>query len=410
MFGSCYILFPIICGQLGQVIYVSRNWIDVEWSILILIVPLALLARPKTVVGPNVIIVAGSWLLAGIVGVGHIIMGDYFSIISLSYDIKIIVYVVVGCVIYVSSVEDGSMHVTFRWCQMFLAGYVMLEFFVESIMSGTVARPFGSGEINYDAALLCIGLFYNIARQHQLRRFDYIVIIAITVTFSRTAVISLGVGLVILWLAGELKLRRVEIGVGVAAGMASLYSSFIVRGLSFDSEGVDRYWMVESFIDLIEQGPWELLFGYGPGAVLPAKIPDPVAWLWDQQAEGSEIYQVVAFNYHLLWLRMPISFGAVATSAIACGMIALGVLYKKVRGIVIFLILSGFTNGVFYLSNVGVIAIFCLLTLSEPGKDERGAQRSMRSTVTKERALIAAMQPVGAADRITPSIPGIRFD
>jgi hypothetical protein len=281
-----------------------------------------------------------------------------FSVIPL--DLKFLLYVllsglIVGAVGAPSKLDWGRAGVM-------LAVIILFDTAVESISAGSLTRPQGSGEVNYDAMLLTIALGFLILQPTKIHKKTLwsviIVLAALVATQSRTMFLS--ATLLLFFLTNLNLLMRLTM---LVVGIGGVFAMFMMRDLVISFEAVDRYWMWVSGLNLLME-PSIFFFGSHPGQYLYVEAPEALQSLWAQQTENYTSQGVFTFNFHAFWLRFAINFGVPITLVIlAATAITLVRSPNQVRRYLAGLfILSGFTMGSLYLSNVGVPILLALAT------------------------------------------------
>jgi len=241
---------------------------------------------------------------------------------------------------------------------------LMADFAIESSLAGQMVRIRGSGEINYDAALLVLSICFLIANKKLIQKKHILetvlIFLGLFASLSRTGLIT---AVLLLVIFGQLNFF-IKVSI-VSAAFFTVLESFWVRNLSFTLETIDRYWMWNTGITLFINHPIEFLFGFGVQP-LPVIIPPQLAYLWlNIQQAGWGLSGIYAYSFHAFWLRFITSWGIVTTIPL---FYFLGSLLFKQRSPILLRILSllfimeGFTMGVIYLSNVGIPLIIAILT------------------------------------------------
>lgn len=230
---------------------------------------------------------------------------------------------------------------------------LILELSIRSIASGTLVRPLGSGEVNYDAALILLSLVFSLSNKSLFIRFSPLLVIGIIASFSRTSLLVTCIIFLIIDFI-PIKYRIMAIAFAVAAG----FLSFAIRGLEVNSlENMDRYWMWVSGIDYIVRDLISSAVVFAPGSALDVNIPPYVEDLWLNQQESIGIEGIYPFHLHAFWLRIMVSWGWLS---VVVAVIFLLINYnKKGAGIesksyILACLVLGLTMGLFYLSNVSV--------------------------------------------------------
>jgi hypothetical protein len=237
-----------------------------------------------------------------------------------------------------------------------LSGLIIGELLVRSVLTQGVVHPLGSGEINYDACLivlsLCVSLSHKSPRAQLLWLF-----LGVLATFSRTGAIA---AVCVLFTSPRVE-RHYKLLACLPAALA-IFLSFQSRGLEFDVSKIDRYLMWQTAITLFSDHPTGLPFGYAVGCRLPVDIPIGLRDLWASQADKIGTDGVFAFQFHAMWLRILISWGAVALCCILLVLISWMLQRRSLlaRYVATATLAEGFSMGMFYLSNVGVPAFLAI--------------------------------------------------
>lgn len=346
----CYIFFPglIMITGMGHA-QGMRSWIDVAWLILAALALFRIGIRlPLPVACPRV---PGAWFIVGpicLLLVAAELLGGKMIPFTFTMELKPLIYALTALAwVAAFGLPSRRAYIQAGIC---LSSFILAEFLVSSIRNRALVHPRGSGEVNYDACLIvlsfCMALSGKRCRKHAIYLF-----IGVACTMSRTGAMA---ALAILLLSRTVPLKGKITGVGLSA--AASLASFLTRGLELDVTQVDRYLMWTSAIGLFTTNPSRLPFGYGIGASLPASIPQGLLDLWQYESANISQVGVFAFQFHAMWLRLMITWGAVTT---ALFLIALCVWICQRRSVLaryvaVVILLEGFTMGVFYLSNVGV--------------------------------------------------------
>lgn len=242
----------------------------------------------------------------------------------------------------------------------FLAAIVTGECLVKSLLAHSVARPLGSGEINYDACLLLLSFALALNGGKQWRKQLLILGVGLFCSFSRTAqaaAVILALASSGLSLAGKFSVAT--------GGLLGFAASFPVRSITAaDISAGDRFYMWSAAAHLFAHDPLGFLFGYRLGVPLEVAVPSQLQTLWGGQAHSIHEHGVFAYNFHSMWIRLIVSWGAVTVLALIA-MLLLWMINKHsrlVRSVVIVILIEGLTMGVFYLSNVAIpVLLFMLL-------------------------------------------------
>jgi len=242
-----------------------------------------------------------------------------------------------------------------------LSALIGAELVIGSIAQRTLARPVGSGEINYDACLIVLSLCAALSDPDCAGTSSLLLFCGVLATFSRTGgMVALAVLLVTRRVPKVLKLGA------FGASFTVSIVSFLIRDLQLDINQVDRYLMWQSALEMFRSNPGSLVWGFGVGAALPTISSQGLADLWATQAEKIDVSGIYAFQYHALWLRLLISWGGIITGMLLLTLLA-WILQRKsqlARFLAIVILLEGLSMGVIYLSNVGVV-VWLLIILAQ---------------------------------------------
>lgn len=382
---ACYWMFPavMLCGHAAG-LDVARNWLDVLWLGLGGVALLRLLAVPVSGRGKRVLGVSA--LICGLLALGMLrffwpAIQDGFMPVPWAMELKPLLYVAVAALAACAFGLPRPRH--YVVCGRGLALLILGELFLELARTGRVARPHGSGEINYDAMLLLLSLCFCLRRE---RRADIgLLVAAIAATFSRTAII--GAAGVLLW-CGPFGPGRRLLFLGL--GAVGVWAAFRVRGLDGALDALDRIWMWEAAADCAGQaltslrfGP--LLFGFWPGMPLPLPVPPQLVFLWALQAQTWGVQGVHAFNLHAFWLRMAATWGVAAALGLALFFLR-GLWPRKNgiwQGVCILFLVGGMTMGLVYCGNLGIPLLLACGVALDKGREIR----VLKPVVCKKRQM-----------------------
>ncbi len=245
-----------------------------------------------------------------------------------------------------------------------LAVLILLDLGLSSLAAGTVVRPQGSGEINYDAALMLVGLCMGLCLRAPVLK--ALILAGIAASMSRTTLLATGLVVLACWPGFSLS-RRLALCVAMLAGIALAFS---LRGLSMGGLGeLDRYWMWSAGVDLLQDRPMQALVGFAPGRPLPVDAPVALWELWRDQSLETGAPGVHAYNFHSFWLRLAVSWGLAAMLGMLALCLALLRRGPVGRGLGLLLIVQGLTMGLFYLSNVAPVLLLALARACRSGPD-----------------------------------------
>src|SRR6266851_2564247 len=360
----CYLAFPagaMLCRAAG--IDYPREWIDAVWGVLLLVQSGLLLRGAGSLRGPSAAIVAIAIALgteAALKLTYAAVMGMRIDPLALALETKPLVYLLVaGMMMAFCARPTAGDWVFFGKA---LALLIVSDTCVLSIAERSFARPIGSGEVNYDAFLLALALGAAVAdrreERRRFRRFDILLIgVALLLTQSRTGLFA---GMVAYFICSHTAPYKKMIALAIGITGALLF--FLLRGLQADVDSLDRYWMWVAGVSTLGT-PSVFWFGSTPGRPIPSQIPEAVATLWEAQTERLTIPGVYPFNLHAFWLRVAVSYGAPVSVLILVFAIVFSLRARKTRSfryVAMLAGISGFTMGLFYLSNVSIPLLLAL--------------------------------------------------
>ena len=238
-----------------------------------------------------------------------------------------------------------------------LAALLVSETLIRSLMAGALERPIGSGEVNYDAALLMVSLVFATCDRTLARRYATLIFVGLVASFSRTSLIA---ACLILALAATIPftLRLAMIG----AAISGVLASFAIRGLDIGSvESMDRYWMWFAGVSYLFDNPSAHGLVAAPGGDIPVEVPLFVADLWLDQQHALGLTGIYPFHFHAFWLRLAMGWGWLLALAalvfLAAGMARLRAHAPEALPFAAVCAVLGMTMGLVYLSNVAVVMI-----------------------------------------------------
>lgn len=353
----CYGLYPLLMNASNALgLGVPRNVIDLAWLLLA-----AWAAMLLTVERSRLPLwwpaAAAAIAVAAVVRFAPAAWAGGIYPAPLVMELKPLLYLALAGLLWLAGCRPKPEDFV-RWGSL-LAGLLTLDLIAQSLLAGTVARPYGSGEINYDAALLVIALCMGL-RASTIGRDALLVGVGILASLSRTGLACL---VVILAVQG-MRRKNPLVLVGIALALGGVAMSFYARGLPMSGDvlaGMDRYWMWLAGVELLTAHPWSLLTGFLPGVPLPADIPPAVAALWSTQAQDWRAVGVFAFNFHACWLRLAITWGLPGLAAwSALLLVPAWRLPRAGLEATLALALLGTTMGLVYLGNVAIPLLLAL--------------------------------------------------
>lgn len=243
-----------------------------------------------------------------------------------------------------------------------LSTIITIDTIHQSIIYQTFSRPQGSGEVNYDALLISIALCVAVGNRKTIPlRYLACLSIGLLLSQSRTMLFS-----TILAISIYTNISTAKKTLILIAGMIVFGATFEARGLEISVESVDRYWMWVTGIEALSD-PAVFLFGNKLGMPLLVDIPEPVYDLWMGQTQYLTIQGVYTYNLHAFWLRFAGNYGAPAAITLAAVILFISHRANNTDGKMasLAIILSGFTMGTFYLTNVATPVLICLAILNQ---------------------------------------------
>lgn len=252
-----------------------------------------------------------------------------------------------------------------------LALLLLADLLLSSLAAGDLVRPFGSGEVNYDACLLAISLVFALRAARTRPAVVAVLILGLGASLSRT---GLAAGAMAALFARGGPLWRLGLAGILAAGIVG---SVAARGVSVESaEDLDRVQMWTLALELWRERPAALLTGFAPGRALPVEPPDELAGLFQTQAEDWGADGIFAFNFHSFWPRAALTWGLFPPL-----LLALAPPLRAWRaGRIAFLALCltawimGSSMGLFYLGNTAPPLLLALRRTAAPPRGQGGAQ------------------------------------
>lgn len=376
----CYVLFPLSSLLLelsGSEIW--RNWIDVAWLVLLAVATTPrerrhFQTRGGMKLGAGFVLVA---LAALCIAFGALTGGA--PLVTAAMEAKPVFYLLVALLL----TRKYELPTPRAYCSAgaVLAVILMVETVVRSVAAGALIRPSGSGEVNYDGALLALSLVFALSRPALARKFGPIIFLGLLASFSRTSLLA-ACAVLLFARSFSVTLRLVMVGTALGAGLVS----FLIRDLEIGSlEGMDRYWMWAVGIEYLAEHLWGHALSFMPGAGIKVDVPRFIAELWTDQQEKVNVDGIFPFHFHAMWLRLAISWG--------WGLAILLLLWLAYQAFVrplrsadarpYFMVFSvlGLTMGLLYLGNVAVPYLLALnLVLSDSRRRQQLAARARQTT------------------------------
>lgn len=363
--AAAYVAFPLlmVAVRLGGM-PLSRNWIDGLWALWTLGCLLAVLnraglggrdasrtpalrAHSLSLAMP---LAALLLTLAVLLRFGPGLAHDWTEPVPWLMELKPFFYLTVAGLTAAATGLPGSR--AFPRFAAALSVLLLAELALASLAAGEITRPQGSGEINYDATLLLLGLCLGL--NERVPGLKALILAGIAASMSRTTLLSAGLVVLICW-PGLSLARRLTLSLSL---MVCIGLAFTLRGLSWDSlEELDRYWMWRSAVTLMAEHPAQAVTGFAPGIPLPVDTPGALWALWADQAQAVEAPGVHAYNYHAFWLRLAVSWGLPGVLAVLVPTVGLLRRGPRSRALGLVILVQGLTLGLFYLSNVAPVLL-----------------------------------------------------
>jgi hypothetical protein len=235
---------------------------------------------------------------------------------------------------------------------------------MESSVAGRLVRAHGSGEMNYDAFLLLIAFIISIFSENikATKLAQGIILIGLLFSMSRTVLLTL---IICILFISDFKLHK-KIFLSVGAILVIIIS-FAVRDLPLDQlESMDRYWMWKSSLEYLFSDYGIILWGVAPGTALDIVIPRNLEWLWNSQADGWGLEGVFPFHLHSMWLRIFATWGGLGVLALVYFIFQFYITAtnKVIKSLLLGVVISATSMGVFYLSNVSIALILAFISIS----------------------------------------------
>ncbi|WP_119290383.1 hypothetical protein [Azohydromonas sediminis] len=378
----CYIVFPL-SSYLAELMGVAlwRNWIDVAWLLTGLYAAVAgpsgyPRGRPRLKVGPGLAlcVVAAVWLAWGA-------LAGRAPQVTAAMEAKPLFYLLIALLLTRSFILPSPR----MFCRFgsALAIILLVETIVRSALAGAIVRPVGSGEVNYDAALLCLSLVFALSRRELARIYGPLIFLGLLASFSRTSLLA-ACGVLLFANTVPATVRLLMVGAAAAAGIMS----FAIRDLEVGVlEAMDRYWMWAVGLEYLVSHAWSHAAGVVPGAAVDVEVPGFIADLWLVQQENLNVEGIFPFHFHAMWLRLAISWGW-AVPLLLVLWLGYQAFLRRFRPpiarsyFIVFLVL-GLTMGLIYLGNVAVPYLLALnallLDAKLRGRFARGRSRVSHS-------------------------------
>ncbi len=358
--GLCYVWFPL-SSMLAMALDMDlwRNWIDLTWLALAFVAVVQGPARPvgaRPKLLPLFALAAGLalWIATGV-------LSGQAPAVTGAMEIKPVFYLLVALLLLRAYGSPSAQ----AFCRMggWLSVLLVGELLVRSLMAGGLERPIGSGEVNYDAALLCLSLVFALGRRDLARRYGPLIFLGLLATFSRTSLLA---ACVVLVFASTVPLTLRTLMVGAALGAAVL--SFVIRDLEIGAlESMDRYWMWFVGIEHLAANLSATALVAAPGSGIEVDVPRFLMQLWTEQQEKLDIDGIFPFHFHAMWLRLAMAWGWLPVALLL--LLALRALVfrgrrpPQARALAGACLVLGLTMGLVYLGNVGVPVLLAAFQL-----------------------------------------------
>jgi len=234
---------------------------------------------------------------------------------------------------------------------------IVSEFLLKSLIALNITRPIGSGEVNYDACLICVSLICLLYK-NKFKFVDFTLIcLGLLTTMSRTGILA---GLLIIFTTRKVDYRVKLFFLTLA--VSAIYESFSVRDLSFNPESFDRVLMWKAAIELVANNFWIFLIKVGSEDLsLLVKSTPQLTELWTSQASNNGVEGLYPYNFHAFFLRFILSWGMIPFLLFHLMVIRKFLLQNITIEKTQFILLSAvfsFTTGYLYLSNLILPVLF----------------------------------------------------
>jgi hypothetical protein len=370
----CYVAFPLsnqLAIWLGTELH--RNWIDAAWVLLVggslSVWPCSPLLRPTLMsrVWITALCLTGAVFVAWNVYAGHA-PGAIGAM-----ELKPLAYLLL-CTLFLSRVSAPSAQ-DFCHFGTVLALLLITEAVVYGLLAGSIVRPLGSGEVNYDGALLCLALVFAGSDRFLARRYGWWIWAGIVVSLSRTSLVA---ALLVLLFSPAFR-PHVRILMGSVAAMAVLVS-FTTRGLPMEAlEDIDRYWMWVIGIMHFLDSPMATAINLFPGAPVDVVVPEALRQLWTDQQEGADVVGVYPFQFHSLWLRLALTWGWLPLAAVLSLFVRVCFLSRtratSAGAFGAACLALGMAMGLLYLGNVGFVVLLAGYRVYRSRRPNAASQR-----------------------------------
>lgn len=353
----CYVAFPL-SNQLAEARGTHlpyRNWIDIAWIMMLLALivqrPTSRRALLLSVSRAIAITVCGTGIFLALYGAAS----GQSLLLTAAMEVKPLIYFLM-VVLIVGRVAAPS---PLDFCRYgaFLSGLLIAEALLRSAVSGTVERPIGSGEVNYDAALLCMSLVFAMADRALARRYGWLIWAGIIASLSRTSLLA---ACLVLLFSSVISLRLRMLMCALTVG--AVLTSFAIRGLDVGNlDSLDRYWMWVAGLDYLTAHPLDSALHTVPGRMIDVDVPRFIVELWINQQDKLNLGGIYPFHFHAMWLRLAISWGWLPV------LIGAAIFFRRyvndprrapeARSFFVVCAVLGLTMGLLYLGNVAPVVL-----------------------------------------------------
>ena len=393
----CYVVFPASvqwCLLIGAEVY--RNWIDIAWvGLTVTAVMLHPLPARRSIAGAFRVIV--TVLIALVIGLATLsVLSGASPAVTTAMELKPVAYGLVVLLLVGRLATPRARD--FARYGAGLSCLLITEALLRSLLSGFVVRPVGSGEVNYDGALLCVSLVFATADRGLSRRYTLIILAGIVARFSRTSLLA---ACLVLLLSPVISLRLRLLTCSVAIG--AVLASFVIRDLEVGNlESLDRYWMWLTGLEYFSSHLANTAFSLTPGRQIDVEVPIFVAELWSDQQENLDLDGVYPFHFHAMWLRLAVSWGWLPIVFVMVTLFRRYVVDRRralqSRPFFIVIAVLGLTMGLIYLGNVAVVVLLAAYRIHLL---RRPRLRQTTSASQKSRVSSAAISSGAAGGRPT---------
>lgn len=283
-----------------------------------------------------------------------------------------------------------------------LCSFVILSFSSIYILEGKFGVPHVSGDRNYDAALLVIVSIVYLAGFTTKHSYYYnfpggkvgvfFLYLCLFLCLSRTASASVLITSFML-LKNKISLKKVILLIVIAI---IIFSSFVysvnVRGLSFDIQSQDRFFMFLTYFDFFNDSPLSALTPRFQSIPLTSIPLINLLWLSESQNISADLAPgMYPFNLHAFVLRFASHFGLIASSFLMIIYFSILKNILRVRrnlslfwSYILFFVINSLTLGLLYVQNMYFVVSIVPIILSSQISHGFGltTRQAVRSTNT----------------------------